>query len=147
VRQAILLVLPGLSLLCGCHALTRDAEVIDYRPGGTVATTVAKSDASYRLSAPDARTSWVATDVPQGGAVGFRTEADGTVVAFAGEQTWRIEASNGRHVWLCTPKPATGWDRLLVRTRDTAESTFCATGLILTAPLWLTLCAANGELP
>jgi hypothetical protein len=146
VRQAILLALPWLSLLCGCHALTRDAEVIDYRPGGTPATTVAKADASYHLSAPEANTRWIQTDVLQGSAVGFRQEPDGTLTAFAGEQSWRIDASDG-HVWLCTPKPVTAWDRFLVRTRDTCESALYPTLLTLTAPIWVVHCALTGQWP
>jgi hypothetical protein len=147
VRPTVLLALPWLSLLCGCHALIRDAEVIDYRPGGTAATTVAKFDASYRLSAPGVRRSWIETDVLQGNAVGFRQERDGTVVAFAGEQTWRVEASDGRHVWLCTPRPVTAWDQFLVRTRDTSENTFSKAVMILTAPFWITQCAVTGVWP
>ncbi|WP_439622001.1 hypothetical protein [Gemmata sp.] len=147
MRQAVLLVLPAVSLLCGCHALTRDAEVIAYRPGEAVTMTAAKEDATYRLSARDGRHGWIATDVPQGGAVGFRKEADGTITAFAGAQTWPIEASDGRHVWLCTPKPTTGWDRFLVGTRDKSESAFQTTVLFLTAPIWLTQCAITGEWP
>jgi hypothetical protein len=112
-----------------------------------VATTVAKEDAEYSLFAPDKLTSWIQTDVPKGSAVGFRQEPDGSVVAFAGEQTWRVEDSNGRHVWLCTPKPVTGWDKFLVRSRDKAENAFGATLLILAAPFWIPACAVTDEWP
>ena len=147
VRRAILLVLPAVLLLCGCHALTRDSEVIAYRPGEGVTTTVAKEDATYRLSARDGRQGWIATDVPRGATVGFREEADGQIIAFAGAQTWPIEASDGRHVWLSTPKPTRGWDRFLVGTRDKTAAAFYSTLLFITAPIWLTQCAINGEWP
>ncbi|VTU00257.1 unnamed protein product [Gemmataceae bacterium] len=147
MRRAILLVLPAVSLLCGCHALARDSEVIAYRPGEAVTTTVAKEDATYRLSARDGRQGWIGTEVSRGGAVGFRQEADGQVTAFAGSQTWPIEASDGRHVWLSTPKPTSGWDRFIVRTRDKSASAFQATVLVITAPIWLTWCAVTNEWP
>jgi hypothetical protein len=112
-----------------------------------VATTVAKEDAEYHLSAPDKQTSWIQTDVTKGSDVGFRQEPDGSVVAFASEQTWRVEDSNGRHVWLCTPKPVTGWDKFLVRSRDKSENAFYTTVMILTAPFWIPRCAATGQWP
>ena len=147
VRYAVLLVLPWLALLCGCNALPREAEVIEYRPGGTVPTTVAKADGEYRLSAPDARMSCIPTDVSQGSVLGFRQEPDGAVVAFAGDQSWPIEAKDGRHVWLCTPKPANEWERFLVRTRERSENAFYTTVMILTAPIWIAQCSITGEWP
>ena len=147
VRYVVLLVLPGLSLFCGCHALTRNAEGVDYRPGGPTITTVATFDASYSLAAPDAFKSWIQTDVPQGSLVGFRQEPDGAVVAFAGELTWPVDDAAGRHVWLCTPKPTNEWERFLVRTRDRSEEAFYKTVMILTAPIWITQCSITGEWP
>jgi len=110
-----------------------------------VATTVAKEDAEYRLSAD--KQTWIQTDVTKGREVGFRREPDGSVVAFAGEQTWQVKDSNGRHVWLCTPKPVTEWDHFLVRTRDKSENAFYTTAFILAIPFWVPHCAATGEWP
>lgn len=145
VRETRLLSLPALSLLCGCQALTRGAEAIDYRPGEPPATMVAKVDGTYSLYAPNAYTSWAATDVTLGSAVGFRQEPNGTITAFAGEQTWPIDASDGRHVWLYTPKPATEWDRFLVNTRDKTESAVGTMLLFLTAPILELACAVTGQ--
>src|SRR5579871_5330961 len=105
MRYAAILLLAGLPLFGGC-VVVRETEVIDYRPSGSVNTTAATRDASYRLYAPDANHCWIATDVAKGEPVGFREEVDGSIVAFASKQSWTVDGAQGRHVWLCEPKPA-----------------------------------------
>jgi hypothetical protein len=147
VRRAVVLPLPLLALLGGCHALVRDAEVIDYRPGRPAPATVAAEDAGYRMTARGGLQNWVQTDVASGSPVGFRQESDGSVVAFAGEQTWPVDPADGRHVWLATPKPVTGWDRFLVRSRDRCESAATAVMLFVLGPVIVINGCLTGEWP
>lgn len=134
MRQVVLLLLPALVLPCGCQTLARDVPVVEYSPGGTLDTAVAKYDATYTLSIGTS-VSLQCTDVPEGGTVGFRREPDGAVVAFAGEETRRLDPDHGRHVWLCTAKPATVWGRRLVRGRDIAEEGGKVILFVLTLPI------------
>jgi hypothetical protein len=119
-RRAVALLLPLLCLACGCKALVRDAETVEYRPGPTLSTTVASCDAEYTLSAPEKRETRLSVDVAKGERVGFQREPDGSLVAVAGKETMRIEPG-AHYVWLCTPKPVTALDRCAVKTRDKCE--------------------------
>ncbi|MBX9581941.1 MAG: hypothetical protein K2X87_16675 [Gemmataceae bacterium] len=129
------------ALAGGCRALVRDAEAIAYRPGTPPTTTAAECDARYQLSAPDELRYWLQVDVPAGAAVGFRREPDGSLLAVAGEHVQPIP--DARYVWLCTPKPATRWDRFAVRTRDRCEEAVTDAKVVLFIPV---MCI-TGEFP
>ena len=91
MNRAVLLALPLLSVACGCKALVRDAETVEYRRGAIPRSTAAKCDATYTLEVPeDKRTSYNPVDVATGEPVGFRREPDGSLVAFAGTHTYTI---------------------------------------------------------
>src|SRR5207237_333350 len=70
MRRALLLALPLLSLLCGCKALWRDREAIEYRPGTPPTTVVADRDATYRLCADEPDPGRPSVDVTKGERVG-----------------------------------------------------------------------------
>jgi hypothetical protein len=142
-RLILLFVL--LSLLSGCRALVRDAEMVEYRPGAPPTTVVADCDAEYRLFAPEKHETRMPVDVAKGEAVGFRREPDGSLVAVAGKETTPIP--EGRYVWQYTPKPATRLDRFAVTTRDKCENAFYTTLFVITAPFWLVECAKTGQWP
>ncbi len=145
-RRVVLLVLPLLSLMSGCKALVRDAEVVEYRSGTLPITTAAKCDATYTLEVPEnKRTSYNPVDVAKGETVGFRREPDGSLIAFAGTHTYTIPDQHA--MWCFVPAPVTRWDRFVVSTRDKCENAFSTTLLVITAPIWMAQCAKTGVWP
>ena len=140
----VMLVLLLLTLLGGCKAIVRDAETVEYQPGATPTTVVAKCDASYKLEVrDDAHKCYPPTDVTKGAVVGFRREPDGSLTAIAGKETKAIP--EGRYVWGYKPKPVTQWERLAVGTRDTCSTAAGWVCFALFVPLDLCWCALSGE--
>jgi hypothetical protein len=135
-RRAVTILLPLLILLCGCKALSRDREAVEYRPGPTLSTTVADCDAEYSLNAPEKHQTRFPVDVAKGERVGFQHDPDGSLVAVAGKVTMRIEPGE-HYVWRCTPKPVTGLDRFAVKTRDKGENVAGGVALILLLPVFV----------
>jgi hypothetical protein len=144
-RRILTLLLPLLSLVCGCMGLRRDREAVEYRPGTPPTTVVAERDATYRLCAdePDPGRPWV--DVTKGERVGFRRESDGSLVAIAGTRTTPVP--DVRHVWISSSWPVTRWERFA---ESTVEGSKKVAGIVVAIPmlpfvfLW---CVTGHELP
>jgi hypothetical protein len=144
----VLLALPLLHLVGGCHSLARDIVAIEYQPGTAPTTIAAKCDAVYRLSAPEKREGRPGYQVAKGETVGFRREPDGSLVAVAAGHTLALEETRYVWVWEYTPKPTTPWERFLVKTRDRGEKAAETAVYVLFLPPFLIRQALFGpELP
>jgi hypothetical protein len=112
MRYAVLLPLALLASASGCGSLSRGVVAVEYRPGMTPTTTVAKCDATYTLCSPEEIDAKLEVRVAKGASVGFQYEANGALVAIAGDKVIPVDGCN--MVWKCTPTQIARCDRCSV---------------------------------
>ena len=118
MRRAVLLALAVLTVLGGCSHPRRPGVLASYTPGQKPTSAKAPYDATVELYARDeaqASGPLTSTGVTGGTRVGFRREADGSVVAFVGERP--VPLQDGRFEWVIV---ASSWPRWWARRADNA---------------------------
>jgi hypothetical protein len=145
MRGGVLLVVLSANLTCGCKALWRDREAVEYRPGTPPTAVLAERDATYRLCAHEPDETRPQVDVTKGERVGFRREPDGSLVAFAGTRTTTIP--DVYHVWEYSSWPVTPWERVRESTIKRSEEVIGTVVAIPFVPFWLLWIATGHEMP
>ena len=127
--RTLLLALALLTAFGGCSHPRRPGLVAAYAPGQKLTSKKVPYDATVELYArdrPDAVGPLTSTGVTGGTRLGFRREADGTIVAFVGERP--VAIPDGQCEWVIV---ASSWPRWWSRRADDAERAAQAAGQVL----------------
>jgi hypothetical protein len=117
--RTVLLTLAVLTALGGCSHRSGPGVVARYEPGKELTSKTVPYDATVELYSRDQASATgplTSTTVTGGTPVGFRREADGSVVAFVGERP--VPIPDGRCEWVIV---ASSWPRWWSRRADDAE--------------------------
>ena len=130
MRRAMLFGLALLTATSGCANPRKSSVVAAYGPGREPSSKMILCDSIIELHAREQRTGAgpiTATGVISGTRVGFRTEPNGSVVAFVGDRS--VPIPEGRCEWVVVE---TCWPRWWSRRADDAERAAKATAEALT---------------
>lgn len=148
MRRVTLLGLTVLTAISGCVAVRPDDSVAAYRPGNSVTTTTAGFDATYALYAvdhPGATGPLLTVPLSRGNTIGFRREANRSVVAVAGERV--IPIPDGACEWRVTPETMPGfWQRCGDEATSLGKGFVGTVGALLMAPFLFLLLPQGARL-